>query len=114
SKVSVKPGELVRALERRVLVRVAPVPPAKVVEAPAGWRMPPVEEMVREEMKLAEPPVVVKAPPSVRKRRWPVAGSYSKSALPSPGAPIVVAEATTPRLSVGLAERAPRYVCPLL
>jgi hypothetical protein len=48
SKLSLKPGELVRALERRVLVRVAPVPAAKDAEAPAERRMPAAEEMVRD------------------------------------------------------------------
>src|SRR6516165_5556729 len=38
SKPSPKPGELVRALERRVLVSVAPVPPAKAADAPPPRR----------------------------------------------------------------------------
>src|SRR5262249_45784654 len=108
SKLSLKPGLLVRALERSVLVSVAPVPPANAADAPPPSRMPLAELIVSELTKLAAPPVVVNVPPSVRKRRWPVAGSYSKSGLPSPLVPIVVAdvvaEATSP-VSEGLAAR---------
>ena len=57
------------------------------LDATGSVDLPPAELIVRELTKDADPPGVVKVPPSVRKRTSPVCGLYSKSGFPSPGVP---------------------------